>query len=243
MIYEGNLKRYLVFAGGEILLVMFGILLALQVNNLNEKRKMIIEEGRYLQRIYSDLKVDSAYFSHRIEESNKEIDNYYVFIHEAYKEQKSKEEYKELIQLTWFGSEHLTVQNSTFLEMINAGRLDLITNDSLKTAINKLYSKYEAVGKHMQEFNAYSVSLLTEWSKLINDVKYRERSSFLFDEPYMFAPDDWKWINDQTSYEFNFSQETIAVYASKHKVFISYFNQLLDEISVIREMISDELAK
>jgi len=243
LIYEGNLTRYLVFASGEILLVMIGILLALQVNNWNEKRKMIKEESKYLQRIFSDLRVDSSYFSHRIEQSNLEIDNYYVFTHEAYKEQKSKEEYTELIQLTWFGSEHLTVQNSTFLELINAGRLDLITNDSLKTAINKLYSRYEAVGKHVQEFNEYSVSLLTEWAKLINDVKYREPTSFLFDEPYMFAPDDWKWINDQNSYEFSFAQETIAVYAAKHKVFISYFNQLLDEISVIREMIFDELAE
>ncbi|NND07121.1 MAG: hypothetical protein HKN87_12145 [Saprospiraceae bacterium] len=34
-----NLKGYLTYAVGEILLVMIGILLALQVNNLNEHRK------------------------------------------------------------------------------------------------------------------------------------------------------------------------------------------------------------
>jgi hypothetical protein len=243
LIYEGNLTRYLVFASGEILLVMIGILLALQVNNWNEKRKMIKEESKYLQRIYSDLETDSSYFSHRIIQSEQEIENYYRFIHESYKDQNSKEEYTELIYLTWFSSEHLTVQNSTFLEMINAGRLDLITNDSLKTTINKLYSRYEAVGKHVQEYNEYSVSLLTEWFKLINDVKYRDETSFLFDEPSMYAPEDWSWINDPRSHEFNFAQETVAVYAAKHKVFISSFNQLLDEISVIREMISDELAK
>ena len=36
---EGKLRRYLVYATGEILLVMIGILLALQVNNWNEKNK------------------------------------------------------------------------------------------------------------------------------------------------------------------------------------------------------------
>ena len=36
---EGNLKRYLIYAIGEILLVMVGILLALQVNKLNERSK------------------------------------------------------------------------------------------------------------------------------------------------------------------------------------------------------------
>lgn len=48
----GNRKRYLYYAVGEILLVMVGILLALQVNNWNEQRKkamermLIIEELR-----------------------------------------------------------------------------------------------------------------------------------------------------------------------------------------------------
>lgn len=241
LIEKGNPRRYLVFASGEILLVMIGILLALQVDNWNEQRKMIKEERKYLQRIYSDLEADFSYFSRRINDSNQEIDNYYTFIHEAYKEQKSKEEYSELIYLTWFGSEHLTVQNSTFLEMINAGKLDLLRNDSLKTAINKLYSKYEAIGKHLQEYNEFSVSLLTEWFKLINDVKYREETSFLFDESIRNEPEDWKWINDPSSHEFNFAQETVAVYAAKHKLFISEFDQLLDEITKIRNTIRKEL--
>ena len=218
LLAEGNLKRYLAFASGEILLVMVGILLALQVNNWNENRKMIKEESKYLQRIYSDIKADSSYFSQRIIASNQEIDNYYRFIHESYKE-----------------------QNSTFLEMIHAGKLDLITDDSLKTAINKLYTRYEAVGKHLQEFNEYSVSLLTEWALLIKDTRYRAQTSDLFNEPHMFDPDDWRWINDYRSNEFRFAQETVALYSAKHKVFISYFYQLLDEIDKIRNTIRAEL--
>ncbi len=34
-----NLKRYLFYAIGEILLIMTGVLLAFQVSNWNEKRK------------------------------------------------------------------------------------------------------------------------------------------------------------------------------------------------------------
>ena len=39
LIDEGNLKRYLIYACGEVLLVMVGILLALQVNNWSERIK------------------------------------------------------------------------------------------------------------------------------------------------------------------------------------------------------------
>ena len=43
LIHEGNPKRYLIYATGEIFLVMIGILLALQVNNWNGQRKAEIE--------------------------------------------------------------------------------------------------------------------------------------------------------------------------------------------------------
>ena len=47
----------------EIVVITLNILAAVSMDNWNENRKMINEEGKYLQRIYSDLKVDSSYFS------------------------------------------------------------------------------------------------------------------------------------------------------------------------------------
>ena len=39
MLTENKIGRYLIYAIGEIILVMIGILLALQVNNWNESKK------------------------------------------------------------------------------------------------------------------------------------------------------------------------------------------------------------
>lgn len=52
---EGNLKRYLLYATGEILLVVIGILIALQINTWNQSRLNKKVEKRILQDISDEL--------------------------------------------------------------------------------------------------------------------------------------------------------------------------------------------
>jgi len=47
LIEEDNVRKYLLYAIGEILLVVIGILIALQVNNWNEERKLNLLEVSY----------------------------------------------------------------------------------------------------------------------------------------------------------------------------------------------------
>jgi hypothetical protein len=50
--------RYLKYAIGEIVLVMIGILLALQINNWNESQKMNKWEHRFLIDLKNELEVN-----------------------------------------------------------------------------------------------------------------------------------------------------------------------------------------
>ncbi len=50
--------KYARYAIGEILLVVIGILIALQINNWNEERKAIISERSQINFVYQDLKRD-----------------------------------------------------------------------------------------------------------------------------------------------------------------------------------------
>ena len=58
LINEGNLKKYLFYALGEILLVVTGILIALQINNMNELRKENILEQSYYCELQEDVEQD-----------------------------------------------------------------------------------------------------------------------------------------------------------------------------------------
>ena len=59
-IIENNIgRKYLLYAIGEIFLVMIGILLALQINNWNEDRKDRLTERKILQELAENLEINA----------------------------------------------------------------------------------------------------------------------------------------------------------------------------------------
>jgi hypothetical protein len=56
---ENKVMAYLRYAVGEILLVVIGILIALQINNWNEKRKQSELQTVYISRLVSDIQQDT----------------------------------------------------------------------------------------------------------------------------------------------------------------------------------------
>jgi hypothetical protein len=61
---QNKTSKYFKYAIGEIILVMIGILLALQVNNWNEERKQNKAEKIILTNLYDDLTTDSIQFAY-----------------------------------------------------------------------------------------------------------------------------------------------------------------------------------
>lgn len=55
LIGEGQVKKYLFYAIGEILLVVLGILIALQINNWNEQNKNRQAENKALTDLYYEF--------------------------------------------------------------------------------------------------------------------------------------------------------------------------------------------
>lgn len=70
---QGSFRKYLVYAIGEIFLVMIGILLALQVNNWNTERGNRELEKYYLDRIIQDLTADSVLLERLLYANNRSL--------------------------------------------------------------------------------------------------------------------------------------------------------------------------
>ena len=74
--------RYFKYAIGEIILVVIGILIALQINNWNEQRKIKLNANNYVNKIINDLTVDTLNINELIKKSDlsdANITNYFNY--------------------------------------------------------------------------------------------------------------------------------------------------------------------
>lgn len=73
LLAENRVTRYLLYAIGEIILVVIGILIALQVNNWNENRKKNELKKQYLSSLISDTKNDTLLLKRDIKEIESDL--------------------------------------------------------------------------------------------------------------------------------------------------------------------------
>ena len=241
LINENKTSIYLVYAVGEVVLVVFGILIAFQIDNWNEERKQEVIEIQFLKSIKQDLISDTIYFNIRAKQSEGLINNHYQYIHNAYKEQKDIKEFKELISLLWWNSEQFAPQNSTFIEILNSGQLSIFKNRQLKEDIISLYNDYDIANNHIKEFNEYTAAQLQEIDLAF--IRYWKAFSYIFDETYIYNDTEWCYINDPNTQEFKILEKLAAMYSLKHKDFLYSFIELQSKVELIINDIERELKK
>ena len=243
LLTQNKVSKYLLYAIGEIVLVVLGILIALQVNNWNESKKTKTQELKYLERLKLDLTQDTLYYNQRIEKAKKGIEGNTKALQMAYHHQHDLKELHELLDLHSYHSEHLTIQSGTYIEMTNTGNLNIIQNDELKIAIIELYRSSNEAAKHITEFNEFTVQILIDQSTVSPITKYLGYPWIrdLYNNEKMVNDSDWKFINEPTSYEFRLLENCTLIYLSKFKTLLPYYFNLKSKSKSIIEMIDEEL--
>ena len=138
---EENLRRYLIYSFGEILLVMIGILLALQVNKWNEARKNGELKSIYFQNLYLDVGSDIEVMKDmNLRNDFYEREGLYLL---AFFEEKLIEVDTQRIKRATLLCHYLPslfLKSSTYNDLVNSGNLKLIEDIELKKLLNDYYS-------------------------------------------------------------------------------------------------------
>ncbi len=186
LLADNKINKYFLYALGEILLVVIGILIALQINNWNEERKQNHLETVYLNRLHNELKKDISTFSNeiqRLESNNEKIVGFTNVLKD--------ENYNDslLVELTnaymTYGTSYpiFNPSTSTFEDLSSTGNLSVISNTEMRDRIIKHYEDYQFVELNFKQNYDWATPidapLYTHTDALKFDTEY---TSFLFPE-------------------------------------------------------------
>lgn len=156
LIETGAVRKYLLYAIGEIALVVIGILIALQINNWNEERKDKRLATKYIHSLRYE--VQSNY------EATERLKNWH----------QQKNEYGQLLVSTLsddrivYDNENLFVAvellgwlytpdfiQDVWNELYSTGNIQLIRDDSLRSKLTEIYRTINQYTKNVEEWNTY----------------------------------------------------------------------------------------
>ncbi len=224
LIKEGNLKRYLLYALGEILLVMIGISLAFQVNNWNDNRTKKASELRYYENIREQIKDDKGLILEQMELNNgfRVQFNYANEILES--NDRSKMDTLGLIARNLTQYTDFDRQGNIYETMVNSGEVKLLRNHQIINGLRLLEEKYLYINRmeniHYDAMMKYVVPSITPVLRFSNGT--------------IVDPDE--------VYDFKFQNLVLSllqIMNEKDKV----YHEALNEIEVITSLIDEELKR
>lgn len=159
LLAEKKLGKYLLYAIGEIFLVMVGILMALQVNNWNNEKSDRNKEISILKELQRNLQANVGQFSLAMTQQDTIVRNIDLIMEQI----KNKVPYHDSLgvkyaSIAW--TEEFIYVNSAF-ETLKTSGFDLIISDSLRENIIQLFNvEYPRISDVTQKISQMDYSSL-----------------------------------------------------------------------------------
>ncbi|MDY2587570.1 DUF6090 family protein [Winogradskyella aquimaris] len=161
---QNKTGKYLKYAIGEIVLVVIGILIALQINNWNENRKQDIKEVEILSSIHESLIQDKIELERVIPSNNRIRNSIDVLLNHIEKNLP----YQDSLSYHFFNSTTTwvpTFQKSAF-ETLKSEGLKLVSNKNLRKAIVEYYDT--GIESSNWQFETYRTIVINYFQNTLN---------------------------------------------------------------------------
>ncbi len=133
---DQSLRKYVLYAFGEVMLVVLGILLALQINNANERKKERALEKEYMVSILHDLSKDRIALEKNVEFGIYPVNyNDSLFAELQKRPLKGREKRIYHFLLIYTNGLQFSYHDRTISQLRNSGGFGLIRNQSVSDGI------------------------------------------------------------------------------------------------------------
>lgn len=175
LLSENNFSKYLLYAIGEIVLVVIGILIALQINNWNNESNERKKEAIILKQIHTDFKSNKKQLDSIVIINQKKRNALTVFVNELIKTPDSSA----IDTLLKYVNEIYTIKtfnpsNGAIEALISSSSFELIQNDSLRNLLVSWQDVYKDYAEEEQLERNYQLHYFTPYL----------RKNFNFLQPY-----------------------------------------------------------
>lgn len=147
----GRLRTYLGYAAGELLLIVLGILIAMQIGNWNSGRQDRARELTYLTNVRADLVANVALMDRFLAERSEKIAAAHrILAHFAGKPIENVSAFN-ADGINIYGWERFYLGNNTYQELVSSGNFARLSNHAVKTQlldIEALYVKMKSEEDH-----------------------------------------------------------------------------------------------
>lgn len=146
LIASGSVTKYLLYAAGEIALVMIGILLALQVSNWNQELYESGLEEKYLEELLEDFKANKESVDRVIRIMDDAIPTMTYLLEQSALQ--TPEVPLDTLN-AWFSEMNAMPTfwstDRAYINITGSGELKIISNDDVKYALARYYTRLEVV--------------------------------------------------------------------------------------------------
>jgi len=146
LLTENKFSKYLIYAIGEIILVVIGILIALQLNNWNESRKLFNDELKLYSKLLTDLNESYSNTLNKIEKLEKYQDVHY----HVYNESKGRASYDSTIiynNLLWIENYNMDIEEKYSISIVN------LTNEKIRELLKDYINSEKVTQNAFDIFN------------------------------------------------------------------------------------------
>ena len=176
---ENKTSKYFKYAVGEIILVVIGILIALQINNWNEIRKLNVEETKALENIQRDFVKNRELLSNVMDYTQTVLKAGLEILNHTGNKEKPTDENK---INTWlndiFNGQPYYPQNGFLDDLLSSGKLGIFKNVELRNLLSSWKPKVDVLNvkfnNHAQNEDLLNAYMLKNGSWLNADQVTKE---------------------------------------------------------------------